>query len=1062
MSTLFKKRTRNLNRFYIAAFISIALLTTCHQVLVDYSLSSAKKDASIINMAGRQRMFSQKITKEMTLMIYSGHSWSDDEIKKKQSEFNVLLNTFKASHDTLKHSDSMYAQQQSAFFFKPIQNTEEINQKFETIQPFFDTLTNNAKIVSSSLNARLHTGGVHTEAFLEEVLSAESAFLKQMDNIVFLYEQKAQKKLQNIRVMGFALVIFTLVVLILEALFIFKPTLTQIEVLLQKLLASKRALRKSNRELESTVAERTQALQKSNDLLSNILHDAADGIITYSDSGQIFSMNQAAYRIFQYDKEDSEPLASIPPTSTSMTSNSTISIKVLFNEYFPKQGDQYLFGVCKNGKKVPMRVSVSKIEADQQPLYTIIFQDATQEEILKKQQEAALQAAIDSSKTKAEFLACMSHEIRTPMNGVMGLIDLLSMNNSFERQSHYLKLAKSSALALMSTINDVLDFSKIEAGKITLEHELLDLADFLNELAQVTAVPAQKKGVELITEFSGIEPGVSVSTDPNRLRQILNNLLSNAVKFTEVGHIMFGASLEQGSEGHYQLHCVIKDEGHGIKEEEINRLFKPFIQTEGTITRKFGGTGLGLAIAKELCHLLKGTINVESQVGEGSEFSIQLPIDVVRSQQAAQHPIKLPAEHCVYLCLNSGKLYDAFSKQLDHWQIEHERLLQADDALETLQRLSGDVAFRKKHIIVDAHFDGVLGTDFIARLVKNGVSDAYRIILLSDMIDDHVLPKSVKKSLWDRLYKPLEWKTLASSLAQEEAFSHKPAERSLPAHEAFAFDQNINILLVEDFEINRLVARAMLEELGASVKTVNSGVEALKHLKAMNDQPFDLIFMDFYMPDLDGTDVTELIRSGEVGNIHRDTPIVALTAGALAEDKAQCLQSGMNDYLIKPVKKVQLKNVIFKQVLGMDPADEEAKPMAGLPGLLEEPTTPLQKTHQWDHQHLFELFGNRKRSIEQVIESFLVGTPEQMTILSEAIEEKNWPEVQAIAHRLVSSSDSLGAPDACATALAIELTARYGDKAKLEKLEQTLHQQLDHLTQNVCDFVRVQSTYYFD
>ncbi|NTS78609.1 response regulator [Catenovulum sp. SM1970] len=520
-------------------------------------------------------------------------------------------------------------------------------------------------------------------------------------------------------------------------------------------------------------------------------------------------------------------------------------------------------------------------------LVMVMLRQALQLQIKTKQAQAA-------SEVKAQFLANMSHEIRTPMNGIIGLTDLCLTTSLTSIQKEYLEKVKFSAKSLMTIINDILDFSKIESKKLDIEHVDFQLNDLLSNIKVMLGQSAAEKNLELVFDIDSKIPS-TLHGDPVRIGQILLNLTSNAIKFTEQGQVTL--SIELLSERSVLLFKVA-DTGIGLTPIQQKKLFSRFSQAESSTTRKYGGTGLGLAICKLLVELMKGKIWLSSKKSKGSTFSFELPFMPAKAEN---------------------------KRELDYSQLVGKRILILDDHELTLDisikmatSLGMEVTAYQSVKQVLAVIDE---TEFDYALIDWQLRDSQ---MGSDVLQEFALSKHPPKQtfiytaydsehLRDKLkafpevkvlHKPLTLFDLAIALMQdiEEDFKHaKIPKVKISGKEK---DKTYSVLLVEDNDINRMIAVELLNQLALEVETAGNGLEALDKVE---QQRFDLVLMDIQMPEMDGMEATKHLRKKYDG---KALPIVALTANVMKEDITQYKALGMNDFLAKPFDRQHIEEVI--------------------------------------------------------------------------------------------------------------------------------------------------------
>jgi len=523
--------------------------------------------------------------------------------------------------------------------------------------------------------------------------------------------------------------------------------------------------------------------------------------------------------------------------------------------------------------------------------------------------EAARDDAMGMSKAKSEFLARMSHEIRTPMNGVLGMTELLQETALDDKQQRFANTIYESAESLLSIINDILDISKIEAGKIELDIAAFNLQNLLEECLDLLAESAHRKGLELACVIP-IETNVYVKGDPVRLRQILMNLLGNALKFTEQGEVVVRFKASPDDAGKTNFRFEVQDTGIGISPENLVNIFEPFVQEDGSNTRRFGGTGLGLAISKQLVDLMGGEMGVHSEMGKGSTF--WFTVRLAEDQVTAPHPQPhLLAGKTAFVVDDNQTNREILRHQLEGWGMRVETASGGAEALEFLRNEAGKSA-QPDVMLLDMAMPGMDGLQ-LAQAIRN--EHEYRhtpIAMLSSISREHINHEQSTAGPDDWLAKPIRrarlFDTLLSLLGRTEIDANDAEEQSavesITPREAC---NGLRVLLVDDNEVNLAVAEAMLESLGHQARVARNGLEAVV---AYEEQMFDVVLMDCRMPEMDGFQATQEIRDLEKQLGRNQIPIIALTAHALQGDRERCLAAGMSDYLSKPFTKQQLDSIL--------------------------------------------------------------------------------------------------------------------------------------------------------
>ncbi|HBF33228.1 TPA: hypothetical protein DDW35_01565 [Candidatus Sumerlaeota bacterium] len=759
---------------------------------------------------------------------------------------------------------------------------------------------------------------------------------------------------------------------------------------------------------------------ESKNILFKITQSARDAIVLMDSEGCIAFWNPAAETLFGWNESEAVGCKLHELLAPDHYRERFVDTFSAFQK--TGQGNAVgktleLPGLRKDGREMVMELSLSAMEIEGAWHGVGIVRDVTLrkgmerelqmakeqleqanarlEDALVKAQEMALQAEV-ANRAKSEFLANISHEIRTPMNGVIGMTEVLMETELQPEQRGYLDIVRKSGTSLLTIINDILDFSKIEAGKMSLENLSFDLRITLEDIVDMMALEGLEKGLELVCLIDPEVPSL-LRGDPGRLRQVLLNLIGNSVKFTAQGEVSLQVKLETETAEFAQVLFEVTDTGPGIPGDKIAQLFTPFTQADGSIARKHGGTGLGLSIAKRLVNMMGGDIGVESLEGRGARFWFTARFSKQEHvSDVTPATLSLAGRH-VLIADGSSSVRQVFRVVLCSWGAT---VGEARDAKEVWAALEKGLEENKPYdsVILDVYLQGE-SAEHLGRRIKQDerFSKAHLILLTSlGKRGDGELYHEVGFAAY--LQKPVKMHQIMQcfSLLFAPYVVDKGVEPPafITRHTLTEAERHHHcILIVEDNPVNQIVTRTILEKYALQSEVVNNGLSALE---ALRKKDYDLVLMDCQMPEMDGYDATQVIRNPNSGVRNSRIPIIAMTAHAFPDERQKCIESGMDDFISKPVNPKVMVEMIQGWLARAKSANAEEKNAENLTAYFDEA------------DFLNRLMDDREIG-KTLIEAFFGEITGRMTELDQVIFQENLPGIQNVAHALKGLAGNMSA-----------------------------------------------------
>jgi PAS domain S-box-containing protein len=648
-----------------------------------------------------------------------------------------------------------------------------------------------------------------------------------------------------------------------------------------------------------TLADRNWELQEAEQRARSLFESQGDLIVLRDAAGAITFVNDAYCELAQQ------------PRSALLGSRFTFTVLEQGETALEPEGtrihDQKIAGPL-GPRWIAWREALVRSDASRPAEMQCVGRDVTDRTETERALAEARDLADAASRAKSRFLAMASHEIRTPLNGIIGMSGLLLDTPLTPEQMTYAKAVKSSGDALLSLIEELLDYSKIEAGKIDLEHRPFALAALIEDITELLAPRAQARKLEIAAYVDERLPAEVVG-DAARLRQVLLNLAGNAIKFTSTGGV---ALIVEPGIAPNEICFLVRDTGIGIAPEAQARIFREFEQADERIARSYGGTGLGLSISERIVKRMGGRIALESEPGTGSTFEVSVPLPASDGDGREQKVFAAPDLSGQSIMVVAPLSIEAslIARRLQRWG--GQTCTVSDIAV--AQALLPERAWQA--VLLD-HALGAEDVELLAEAARPHAMQ--RIVLVTPAARHELQPSSASAAFTGYLIKPLRAVSLAARLTMAPEVPAPPLAGEPPVEApdevgtpAAAPLRGLSVLVSEDNEINALLMRSLLTRLGHHAVIATNGEAALESWLAAKSAgaPYDLLLMDIQMPQLDGIETTKRIRSLEAGQPGRRTPILALTANTLVEDRYACFEAGMDGFLIKPLDREKLADAL--------------------------------------------------------------------------------------------------------------------------------------------------------
>ncbi|NMC78740.1 MAG: response regulator [Chloroflexi bacterium] len=767
-------------------------------------------------------------------------------------------------------------------------------------------------------------------------------------------------------------------------------------------------------------------IKRQKQFFEALVQNSPVAIVTLDLQQKIVSFNSAFLNLFGYDSEevlgcDLDELLHSPPEAQD---SEDLFRQVGKGNAVHGTAQRYR----KDGKVVEVEFFRVPVLVEGEHLGALaMFHDITELVRARRDAEAA-------DRAKSEFLATMSHEIRTPMNGIIGMIELTLMTDLTTEQRDYQETARESADSMLSLLNDILDFAKIEAGHLDLDVVDFDLRSMVEGAVYGLSQRAENKNIEIACLIYTDVPS-KLKGDPGRIRQVLVNLISNSIKFTEAGEVVVRVSCDRQTDTHATLRFSVADTGIGIPKDRQDAIFERFIQVDSSLRRRYSGAGLGLAISKQLVQLMKGRIGVDSDLGKGSTFWFVVTLE--KQPEGEQQEFTVPEslnDMKVLIVDDNATNRTILSKMVESFHCHATAVIGAREAVEAMQT-AAKAGEPFQTVLLDMQMPEVDGEQTLELIKADPLIRDAKVVILTSIGHRGNANELAAKGCAGYLLKPVrlyqlyevlltlqERKQIPTGSLDTKLFNRQPSTGRI-RHDA-------HILIAEDNPINQKLAMALLKKAGYTVDCVENGQLAVE---ALRKQKYNLVLMDVQMPEMDGLEATRLIREQEtVTNQH--TPIVAMTAHAMADDKDLCLATGMDDYVSKPIETAELLSVIERWTGQLSPA--VATSIKKKEPLVEalQLSAPDDSGSPVDIEKAMPRFGNDFDFFSEMLAEFVQQLEKRQQQLQEALDQQDAETMARLSHNIKGIAANFSDEGLFNVAKELEQRAKKGDLSQSKEL----------------------------